>query len=289
SFNGFRDLTVFQGQELLNRIKSASLMKCVDYFKSEILSDYTTELFNEFVRLNPSTINSRQLISVLDTLSHIDQFHREEKVQADLDISTENGILDINSFIHDIWGKSYTELLVESVRIDKFFDLNLMTEIYNKFGYHIDEKMLIGITRPLQILDIDGNRMNNFGPIWIDVGAENYDRTHSGNGFEHVIQEHSNDFNDYRSDLKTSKDINNFLFKIINMQTGVIVEQNDWQYKIAYRLLDQDGDVRLDQNGNPQFFSFILWKNENNKIHTAFPYFPQYNPNLNILFNNLGI
>ena len=40
-FKGFKEMSVNEGLRLLNTIKSASLMKCAEYMKSEVLTDYT--------------------------------------------------------------------------------------------------------------------------------------------------------------------------------------------------------------------------------------------------------
>ncbi|MHA2010039.1 MAG: hypothetical protein ACXACY_20415 [Candidatus Hodarchaeales archaeon] len=146
---------------------------------------------------------------------------------------------------------------------------------------------MIGISEPLQILDENGNKMIEFGPIWIDIGI--HISEHRGNGFEHIIQQHLDDFMRIRSDLKSPKDVYSFLFNAIQMQKGVIVKETSNSYEIAYRLLDEDGNIIFDDEGFPRFFSIILWKSEFNKIHTGYPYYIENNPNLNNIFNNLRI
>ncbi|MFW9875918.1 MAG: hypothetical protein ACFFG0_22685 [Candidatus Thorarchaeota archaeon] len=193
----------------------------------------------------------------------------------------------VDQLTKSIWHKTYTQLLLESVWDSQFLDLNLVNEIEAKFGYRIDLNELVGITNPLRIIDDNGNNLFDFGPIWTDIGKEIYGVPHSGNGFEHIIQEHLKDFKKYGYD--TTQKIRNLIFNTINRYSGVIVAKDNKGVEIAYRMRDESGNIILDKNGNPQFLGIILWFSEYNKIHTAYPTFETRNKNLNAIFNDLSI
>ncbi|MEJ2251394.1 MAG: hypothetical protein P8Y97_17295, partial [Candidatus Lokiarchaeota archaeon] len=137
------------------------------------------------------------------TLSHIDQFHREEKAQVDLEISIENGILDINKFTQKIWDKFYSELLVDSCKVSQDTDQQYISELRTQ-DIKLNEEEIIWITK------------NSEGKIiWLELGQHNYINPDKGAGLEHLYQKHTiGQFE--RWGFKSPEAIAKFLLEIIS-------------------------------------------------------------------------
>ncbi|MEJ2250814.1 MAG: hypothetical protein P8Y97_14325, partial [Candidatus Lokiarchaeota archaeon] len=206
------------------------------------------------------------------TLSHIDQFHREEKAQVDLEISIENGILDINKFTQKIWDKSYTELLKNSVMDSRFMNQEFIDQLEgseNLYGDIIEvfSSTLLGITVGPEIEGMD--------IYTLYFGNHNYD-TNGGSGLEHIIQQHlENQFENWGYD--SSKKVYKFLLETL---------RDNKNYKFQPDSHKKGGSLIykvVDEYGNNQILKIIISRYR--FIVTAYPL--NYNRGLK-LYNQLN-
>ncbi|MFW9970368.1 MAG: hypothetical protein ACFFDF_09225 [Candidatus Odinarchaeota archaeon] len=249
-FKGFRELSVKDGLRTLKAIKAESLKKCIEYLKSEILTDYTATLFSKYVvSRSPFSMKAMELSFVMDILNHIDRFNREEITLEDMFVVKTKQIINFNEFILGTWGKSYTQLLIDQCKIEQSTDQEYINELKQN-GELFTEENIIWITKDPKTGEI----------LWLELGKNDYSDSNKGAGLEHIFQDHT--INEFGSDnwgnLITPR-----------QQAALILDSvsNDANYKMvgSYRVYE------LNINGNLKYLA-VLQSNFNGFIVTARPF-----------------
>jgi hypothetical protein len=249
-FKGFIELSVKDGLRTLNAIKAESLKKCIDYMKSEILTDYTSTLFSKYVvSSSPFSIKAMELAFTMDILTHIDQFQCEDKIQEDLFVSTTNQISNFEEFVQGTWGKSYTQLLVDQCRIEQSTDQDYINELKQN-GVSFTEENIIWVTKDPKTGET----------LWLELGKNDYTDRNKGAGLEHIYQDHTiNEFGSVKwGYLITPRQQAALIFDSVS---------NDANYRMAgsYRVYE------VNVNGNLKYLA-VLQSNFNGFIVTARPF-----------------
>lgn len=248
----------------------ADLLASYLHIVTNIFTGYSADLFKQMISKvfgnvldprNPRVINGdlNEAFDKLKTLTkiiiYIDNFYGLEK--ANYGLQDYLIIQSLDDLTNLIWEKSYTELLEESARVDKYstgyspaLDAKFGTD-YKKIGFASVKEIHETIySNTLGSRVITGNII---GPseLWVKIGSHNYVTLKGGiekGGIEHMWQNHREDFK--RWGCNSIQDAIRLILDTVSNKKGVQIRNNVACYKIK------------DINGNDDYIGIAYEVND---------------------------
>ncbi len=273
------------------------LRGCINEIKENIFSGYTSELFQKMIGKflgnildirDPRGIKAdvkhafKEINLLVQVILCADKFYDNKKMSDYLDrkniltdISHEERGLRIDNLINNIFGKES-----ENYKVNFYRELlNRVIDEQIKYYFHkyASDKELKRATCGGVVLK-EGLDTSTYNPneIYLNFGEHYWDGNKgTGYGIVHIIANHWEDFERMDPYLNTPERIAQFIFKIIETQTGVVMKEVDNGILLVYAFTFKNED-------KVHYLELLIDDGTNinkplGRLHTAYPVDNFYN------------